>query len=372
MIKRASGIALSLATLLAPQGPAGAQDAPPGPGGGGGPDQPGAYASPSAIPQDVRSRDIGVPPSVGLRKLEPIALPERPDAGLGTSLELPNLPAFAPQPPPQLDIVRPKKSLRLKATLGKNGPEIPSDLVWRLFAPVPGPDGKLPVVAMAKGAQAVFDVPAGNYLLHVGFGRAGMTKRVDFSGEETHETVALDAGGLRLHAEILDGGKLPDDKLTFDVYSGGGDGRERRLLAPGVSPGSVLRLNAGDYHVISRYGSVNAVARADIRVEAGKITDATLHHRAAEVTMKLVREKGGEALADTAWSVTSDQGDIIRESVGAFASMVLTEGDYVLVARNKDRIFQRQIAVHPGENEEVEVLTSDLVDPNNPEVGTGD
>ncbi|RIY03780.1 hypothetical protein D3218_00185 [Aureimonas flava] len=319
----------------------------------------------------MRSRDIGIAPSVGLKRLEPIALPERPDA-LSPELDLPPLPAFAPQPAPHLDIVRPNRSLRLKATLGKDGPEIPSDLVWRLFSPLPGPDGKLPVVAMAKGGQAAFEVPAGNYLLHVGFGRAGMTKRVDFSGEETQETVALDAGGLRLHADILDGNALPDDKVTFDVYAGGADGRDRRLLAPDVKPGSVLRLNAGDYHVVSRYGSVNAVTRADIHIEAGKITDATLHHRAAEVTMKLVREKGGEALADTAWSVSSDQGDIIRESVGAFASMVLTEGDYLLVARNKDRIFQRQIAVRPGADEEVEVLTSDLVDPNNPEVGTGD
>lgn len=370
MIKRASGIALSVGALLLSPAVGLAQDAPPGPGGG--PDQPGAYASPSAIPRDLRSQDIGVAPSVGLRKLEPIALPERHEFDLEPELNLPSLPAFAPQPAPQLDIVRPNKSLRLKATLGKDGPEIPSDLVWRLFAPLAGPDGKLPVVAMAKGAQATFDVPAGNYLLHVGFGRAGMTKRIDFSGEETQETVALDAGGLRLHAGILNGRTLPAGKISFDVYAGGADGRDRRLLATDVNAESVLRLNAGDYHVISRYGSVNAIARADIRVEAGKITDATLHHRAAEVTMKLVRERGGEALADTAWSVASDQGDIIRESVGAFASMVLTEGDYVLVARNKDRIFQRQIAVRPGENEEVEVLTSDLVDPNSPDVGTGD
>ncbi|WP_279483037.1 hypothetical protein [Aureimonas sp. SK2] len=369
MIKRAPGIAVSLAAVLLPHASASAQDAPPGPNGG--PDVPGAYASPSAIPQDPQSRDIGVAPSVGMRRLEPIALPERPDEGLGSNIDLPSLRGFAPPPTPQLDIVRPPKSLRLKATLGKDGPEIPSDLVWRLFAPLPGPDGKLPVVAMAKGPQASFDVPAGGYLLHVGFGRAGMTKRIDFSGEDTQETVALDAGGLRLHAAILDGKVLSKDKLRFDVYSADAGG-ERRLLATDVDPGAVLRLNAGNYHVISRYGSVNAVARADIRVEAGKITDATLHHRAAEVTMKLVREKGGEALADTAWSVTSAQGDIIEESVGAFASMVLTEGDYVLVARNKDRIFQREVAVRPGENEEVEVLTSDLVDPNDPKVGTGD
>lgn len=51
------------------------------------------------------------------------------------------------------------------------------------------------------------------------------------------------------------------------------------------------------YHVVSAYGSVNATVRSDIRVEAGKLTEATVEHKAAQVTMKLVREKGGEALA---------------------------------------------------------------------------
>ncbi len=333
---------------------------------------PGAYASPSAIPQDPNSRDIGMAPSGALRKLEPIQLPERPVGPLGPELDLPNIPGFAAQPAPRLDLSRPTENLRLKATLGKDGPEIPSDLVWRLFSPLPGPDGKLPVIAMAKGGQAVFDVPKGNYLLHVGFGRAGMTKRISFSGKETHETVVVEAGGLRLHANNPNDKTIPPDKLTFEVYSDAKDGSERRLIAADVKPGKVVRLNAGDYQVVSRYGSVNAVARSEIRVESGKITDATLRQRAAEVTMKLVREPGGEALADTAWSVTSDQGDMIRESVGAFASMVLSEGNYILVAKNKDRIFQRQVTVEPGADEEVEVLTSDLLDPNNPEVGTGD
>ena len=156
-------------------------------------------------------------PSVNLRKLEPIALPERPDLDLPADINLPSLPAFAPQPAPHLDIMRPSKSLRLKATLGKDGPEIPSDLVWRLFAPIPGPDGKLPMVAVAKGPQADFDIPSGNYLLHVGFGRAGMTKRIYFSGEQTQETVALDAGGLRLHAGIGDGAVIPPDRVRVDV-----------------------------------------------------------------------------------------------------------------------------------------------------------
>ncbi len=60
---------------------------------------------------------------------------------------------------------------------------------------------------------------------------------------------------------------------------------------PDVKPDTIIRLNSGTYHVVSNYGSANAIIRADIRVEAGKLTEATVQHRAAEVVLKLVREK---------------------------------------------------------------------------------
>ncbi|WP_244493147.1 hypothetical protein [Aureimonas sp. AU20] len=352
--------------------PASAQQSPPPGGGHDALEAPGAYASPSAIPQDPAAVDLGIPSARGLKRLDPIALPEPVPKIQGPDLKLPAIPAFAPQPQPHLDIARPPNALTLRATLGKDGPAIPSDLVWRLFAPAPGGDGKLPVIAVAKGGEAVFDVPPGAYLLHVGYGRAGMTKRIDFNGRETHETVAIDAGGLRLVAKASDTASLPKERVHFDIFSEATEERDRRLVASDVPPGVVVRLNSGNYHVVSRYGDVNAVARAEVRVESGRITDAVMKQRGAQLTMKLVREHGGEALADTAWSITSTQGDLIQESVGAFPSMVLAEGDYVIVARNKERIFQRQFRVVSGEDADVEVLTSDLVDPNSPDVGTGD
>src|SRR5690606_22205823 len=112
------------------------------------------------------------------------------------------------------------------------------------------------------------------------------------------------AGGLELDAVLSGGVRIPPAKLRFSIYEADADpGSERALILPNVSPNTVIRLNAGVYHVVSTYGSVNAVIRSDIRVEAGKLTEATVEHRAAELTIKLVREAGGEAIADTSWSV---------------------------------------------------------------------
>lgn len=255
----------------------------------------------------------------------------------------------------------------LAAKLTDKGSEINRGLVWRVFRPEPGPDGKLPLVASAEGGTSLFRLEPGSYLVHASFGRAGATKRITVGAQPKHENVVLDAGGLKLDAVLAGGVRIPSDKLRFSIYEAqaGADG-DRALIIPDVSANSIVRLNAGTYHVVSTYGSVNAVIRSDIRVEAGKLTEATVEHRAAEVTLKLVREEGGEALADTSWSVLTTSGDPVRESVGAFASMVLSEGDYTIVAKNRDRIYQRDFTVVAGHNQDVEVVAneSNATDPD--------
>ncbi|WP_206542690.1 hypothetical protein, partial [Sphingomonas endophytica] len=98
-------------------------------------------------------------------------------------------------------------------------------------------------------------------------------------------------------------------------------------------------LPEGTYYIVSNYGDANSVLRSDIRVAAGKVTDVTVTHRAAVITLKLVSEKGGEALANTAWSVITPGGDVIKESIGAFPRVVLSEGEYRAIAKNGGKVF---------------------------------
>ena len=122
-----------------------------------------------------------------------------------------------------------------------------------------------------------------------------------------------------------------------------------------VKPNTIVRLNSGTYHIVSEYGAVNAVIRSDIRVESGKLTEAIIQHRAAQLTLKLVSEPGGEAIADTAWSILTSGGDVVSESVGAFPTIVLAEGEYTAIARNKGETHQREFTVLAGRNSDVEV-----------------
>jgi hypothetical protein len=92
-------------------------------------------------------------------------------------------------------------------------------------------------------------------------------------------------------------------------------------------------------------------------VLAAKLTDATVTHRAAIITLKLVNERGGEAIADTQWSVLTPGGDVIKESIGAFPRVILAEGDYRVIARNDNKTYERAFKVITGVDGEVEVLT---------------
>ncbi len=79
---------------------------------------------------------------------------------------------------------------------------------------------------------------------------------------------------------------------------------------------------------------------------------------ASEITLKLVRNAGGEAIADTSWIVQSDSGEKLAERVGAFTTLVLAGGNYNVIARNRDRFYTEQISVEPGKRAEIEVVAN--------------
>ncbi len=277
---------------------------------------------------------------------------------LNGSTKMPKLKAFSAPLATELAPAIQSRNIKLEAKLTNDGAPMLHGLSWRVFSPIPGPDGKLPLLASAEGGSADFQLAPGDYFVNVSFGRAGATKKLTIpnQGNVEDQVMVLDAGGLLLSAISGPDTQIPDKDLSFDIYSTEvkTDG-ERGLVLADVKPHTIIRLNAGTYHVVSEYGTINAAVRADIKVEAGKLTEATIQHRASQIGFKLVSDEGGEAIADTAWSVLTSGGDVVAESVSAFPVMVLSEGDYTAIARNKDKIYQRDFKVVAGRNSDVEL-----------------
>ncbi|MDE1994094.1 MAG: hypothetical protein KGI75_16445 [Rhizobiaceae bacterium] len=277
---------------------------------------------------------------------------------LNGSVKMPKLNAFV-APGGENSATETLHDVSLEAKLSSDSGPQQQGLSWYVFSPIPGADGKLPLVASSQGGSAAFHLAPGDYFVNVSFGRAGVTKKltVSESGTPQKQTMVLDAGGIVLNAVSGSDVRIPPAELSFAIYSN--DAKEdgsRGLVMSDVKPNTLVGLSAGTYHIVSEYGAVNAVIRADIQVEAGKVTEATIQHKAAKITFKLVSDAGGEAIADTAWSILTAAGDIVGESVSAFPTMVLAEGQYTAVARNKDKIYQRDFTVVAGTNTDVEVL----------------
>ena len=248
----------------------------------------------------------------------------------------------------------------LSAQLTAESPPITQGLSWRVFGTVPDADGELPLLATASGGSVTMNMPRGEYLIHGAYGRAGGTKRIAVVDGPQTQAFVLNAGGLRLNAVVGEDQNVETDLITFEISQDNAYG-SRTVVLPEAEAGKIIRLSAGTYHVVSRYGFVNAVVRADIEVNAGQLTDATIRHKGAEATFKLVEKEGGEALANTIWTVLTEAGDTLHQSVGAFPKIILAEGTYTAVARHDNRTFARDFTISPGLNRDVEVRLQDVI-----------
>jgi hypothetical protein len=342
-----SGLALALMLALAPAAllpaPVSAQmfsDRPP-------------PVPPAAVP------DVQTAPAMNLA----------PPSGTGT---IPTVPAPLNQPtivPPSIATIPPAAPpapavptqgvLSLTARYGKDLPVINGGLVWRVFADKPDDTGTFKLIREERGATPNIVLPPGSYVVHVALGLVSAVRAVSLKAETDRVAFVLPAGGLRIEGRV-GSSKIPPNQISFALYKGsqfeGGAGAERQSLVPNVAAGDVALLPEGTYYIISNYGDANSVVRSDIRVQAGKLTDVTVSHRAAVITLKLVSDRGGEALANTAWSVITPGGDVIKESIGAFPRVVLSEGEYRAIAKNEGKVFERPFNVVNGVDAEVEVI----------------
>jgi hypothetical protein len=264
----------------------------------------------------------------------------------------------APQPAPPAAIEAPTAQRTTQVTAqalyaGDNRP-IRSGLIWRVLRE-DGESAVPTIVARSAEAVAQFQLPPGPYILHATYGYASGWKRINIGNSPLNERLTLSAGALRLAASIADR-PVPPQLVSFSVFVPLAGNSEGRLVAENMRAGDTLRLPEGTYHVVSIYGDANAIRRADIKVESGRLVEATIIHRAAKATLKLVAQPGGEAFAGTAFTVMTPGGDVIREAIGAFPEVILAEGEYTLIARQEDQVHTREFRIEAGIDRDIEVV----------------
>ncbi len=245
----------------------------------------------------------------------------------------------------------------LSAKITEESGDLPDGVTWRVFETRTDAQGDLILAQKSDDATAHLALTPGNYVVHVAYGRAQTTETLTVAEGNNSKQLVLDAGAMRLSAAVTGDVPIPINLLRFDIYTSG-DESDRTLVAQNLSPNDIVTLNGGTYHIVSYFGDVNAVVRADLRVEPGQLTDATLYHKAAQVSFKLVSETGGEAIADIDWTVKTADGQTVFTNIGAFPSTVLAEGDYLVLAKRGEQVYNREFQVQSGPAREIEVLTT--------------
>jgi hypothetical protein len=247
-----------------------------------------------------------------------------------------------------------QSALALTARFGRDLPPINGGLHWRVFRVEQ--NGTPRLVKEDKTPAPTFALPEGAYVVSAAFGLASATKVIQMRSESVKEVFEVPAGGLRIEGRVGDA-RIPHGQITFELYKGSQfEPGDKRPIATAIVTGDVMLVPEGTYYIVSNYGDANSTVRSDIRVQVGKLTDTIVNHRAAIITLKLVNDRGGEARANTQWSVLTPGGDVIKESIGAFPRVILAEGEYRAIARNDNRAYEGAFRVLNGVDSEVEVI----------------
>ena len=276
-------------------------------------------------------------------------------------------------------------TLSLSAVLSGSAAPLMGGLRWRVFGAQADPDGSHPLIVESKLAQPTLMMPPGDYVVHVSFGLASAAKRVALRAEVRSERLTLSAGALRIEGTLADT-PIDPSKLALAIYVPQNRNPLGKLVYAKAKAGDIIGLPEGSYHIVSTYLDTvgihsgvsaapntgksatlappsavpsNSIVNADIKVISGKRIDVTIRHRCATLTLKLVNKPGAEALANTTFTVLTPGGDVIRELVGAFPSLVLAEGEYVVIARHDSKVYQSTFQVQTGMDRDVEVVAEE-------------
>ncbi|WP_156453109.1 hypothetical protein [Polycladidibacter stylochi] len=243
-------------------------------------------------------------------------------------------------------------TLYLVAKLAKGMPNLTKGLTWHVYEAKENTDGSLNLIQTVQDSDCELRLEPGRYLVHTAYGNVTTVTRYDLTPGVTTGTILLNAGGIRLDAAFAKDLKVPRSQLRFDIYDMTYDSEgNRKKIASNIKAGALIPVAAGTYHIVSRYGEINAKVRADIHVGAGKLTEAMLYMKAGSVTLKLVDEHTDSSLANTAWTVLTSSGDKIASGNGAYLDLTLASGRYQVIAQNSGHTFKDNFDVLTGDFE---------------------
>jgi hypothetical protein len=242
-----------------------------------------------------------------------------------------------------IEIVKPgQEALELFARLSESSALIERDISWKLR------DAQGAVVYQHNASIAAITVPPGDYTVEAIYGTVGFSQNLTLlKANRLTVSFVLDAGGIRVLPRVKGLG-LPPTKTKSLVYSLSGHNKGK-LVSISELPGEVLRVEAGDYRIESRFAAGNAVAVTDVHVKAGIMSAVEIDHAAGLAKLAYV----GAPDAVVSWQVFDSKGEALSEIDGLSANVVLKPGSYIAKAQIGGELLTANFNIYAGQERDI-------------------
>ena len=206
--------------------------------------------------------------------------------------------------------------------------------------------GKRKEVKRSGADEPLLGLPPGDYHVEVTVDIAkAATDITVITNERVERSIVMNLGAVQLNVAVPGASSLPQTGVRYDIYGAkkGLDGKRKSIKAT-VKRDPLFRMNAGDYHVVARIGTVNAIAEAGFTVEAGTLTEAVIDVPAGTINLSI----NGAPPQRRRWEIHDGSGKYLTASTKPQISYILAPGTYEVVLKAGDKTVSRAFNVETG------------------------
>ena len=276
---------------------------------------------------------------------------------------IPYMPTESPKP--QAPMPGGEHRVTLEARLVDGAAPLGDGVIWRVFGVQPGEDGELPLITTSRGGSASIALHSGDYLVHAAFGRAGATKRVTVLHDQ--QVGIARAGRRRPEARRHRRRRRANPPRPPLLRDPAGECRRRpRHRRPAGDAGAgaqAFRRHLSRHQPLRRDQRRGQGRHRGGGRQADRGRDAACRRRGdAEARLGGRRRSARQHQLDG----ITEAGATVHESVGAFPSLILAEGNYTAVADHQGKIDSRDFTIEPGVDRDIECASPISCPPRRP------
>ncbi|MGI9351951.1 MAG: vWA domain-containing protein [Rhizobiaceae bacterium] len=258
------------------------------------------------------------------------------------------------------EIVLNAERLVLEGALSEGMPALRKGLRWDVYQEEKNIDGKRQRVNGNYDRRPVFTLTAGRYHVVGKHGNARVATDVEIkAGQREELSLVFNAGLAALSAKFAETGPPVKRGMRWDVYEAEKDISGKRTRINGnYDTNPTFILPEGRYHVVAKRG--NAVRSSELEITAGKRSELNINLSAGLLALSASLGDKAEFLKKgmrfDIYSVDKNLEGKRKRYNGTYdaqPNFTLTEGKFLVVAKNGNARHEQEVSISAGKRAEV-------------------